>query len=357
MRVALSNPRPSWGGASTTLALLARGLTARGHQVVVLCRPESMLYRELHAEVPCEPVLHGLDFPPASIARSLRAIRRHGSRVLLSSMDNDTRLSVPAARLHGIPALARRVGADPFGTAWLQRRADRLVHHWIVNSDASREVTLRTGPSLSEDRVSVIYNGTDADLFARAEPAVLDLLPGAVAVGYVGRLDPEKGTDLLMPAWERVAAAAPEAHLVLAGSGTLEQRLRAEAAALPRVHFLGFRRDVPQLMKAMHIVVVPSRSEAFGNAAAEAMAAGVPVVATRVGGLPEVVDAGRTGLLVPSESPAALADALIALIADPERRRAFGEAGMARVRERFSLRRVLDEYEALLARMIETRGR
>lgn len=357
MRVALSNPRPSWGGASTTLALLARGLTARGHQVVVFCRPASALWRELHQDVPCEPILHGLDFPPASIARCVRALRRHRSQVLLSSMDNDRRLSVPAARLVGIPAVARRLGAEPFGSGWLQRRADRLVHHYVANSLASRQVALQSGPWLAASQVSVIYNGVDVDAFASAAPADLGLPPGAFVVGYVGRLDAEKGTDLLAGAWPRIAVQVPHAHLVLAGTGKLEGTIRAALGDDPRVHFLGFRRDVASVVRAMDVVVVPSRSEAFGYAAAEAMAAGVPVVAARVGGLPEVVVDGETGLLIAPESRDAIADAVAGLARDPERRCAFRQAGQARVRDRFSLSRVLDEYEALLQRMIDTRGR
>lgn len=357
MRVALSNPRPTWGGASTTVALLARGLTERGHEVIVFCRPGSALWRELHREVPCEPILHGLDFPPASIARCVRALRRHRSQVLLSSMDNDRRLSVPAARLLGIPTVARRLGAEPFSAAWLQRRADRLVQHYVANSHASRQVTLQSGPWLKDSQVSVIYNGIDVDAFASWAPADLGIPDGAFVVGYVGRLDAEKGTDLLAAAWPRINAAVPDAHLALAGIGKLEGTLRAELGDDPRVHFLGFRRDVASLIKAADLVVVPSRSEAFGYAAAEAMAAGVPVVAARVGGLPEVLVDGETGLLVAPESPDAIADGVISLARDPERRRAFGQAGQARVRDRFSLTRVLDEYEALLQRMIDTRGR
>jgi len=164
-------------------------------------------------------------------------------------------------------------------------------------------------------------------------------------------MDDEKGLPELAEAWRTVARRLPSAHLVLVGGGPAEA-IRARLAGEPRVQFLGYRTDVAEILRALDLLVVPSRTEAFGIAAAEAMAAGRPVVATAVDGLPELVRDGIDGVLVPALAPAALAEAMVALGSDPARRAALGEAGARRIRERFGRAAMVDGYEVLLERLI-----
>ncbi|HEX2207917.1 MAG TPA: glycosyltransferase family 4 protein [Longimicrobium sp.] len=355
MRIVFSNPRRSWGGASTMVEVLARGLAARGHAVVVFTRPGSRLYQALHADLPCEPILHGVDFPPATIARCLRAFRRHRTQVVVSSILTDSRLTVPAARLAGIPVVARRVGVDPFGGGWVQGMYDRMVHVYVANSLATRRAMLDSAPWLDPSRVELVYNGVDAAGIAATPPARLGLPPDALAVGFVGRLDPQKGADLLPELWERVQAAHPHAHLVIAGAGSCEAGMRERFGASDRVHWLGFRRDAHAVVRALDVLLVPSRTEAFGLAGAEAMAAGVPVVASTAGGLPEVVVDGKTGLLVPPEDLNATAAAVLRLAGDAGLRARLGRAGREHVLRRFTLDATLNGYESLLERLVARR--
>ena len=352
MRVAISNPRRTWGGASTMAVELARGLGARGHQVVVFCHPRSPLGRELEGGIACEPILAGSDFPIPGIWRCARMLRRHRTEVVLSATANDLRLTVPAARLLGIPVVARKVGADAFSRHPIRTLLDRLPDWYVANSLATRAAMLASAPWLAERDVALIPNGTDVNRFASAQPANLGLPVGAFAIGFVGRFDAQKGVMDLAAAWPSIAEALPEAHLVITGGGGSEREFRRRMADAPRVHWLGFRRDIPSVMRALDLLVVPSHSEAFGLVAAEAMAAGVPVIATRVGGLIEVVDGGRAGVLVQHADPPALAHAIIELARDPERRERFAAAGAERVRRLFSWDRVLGEYEALLHRAV-----
>lgn len=191
----------------------------------------------------------------------------------------------------------------------------------------------------------MIHNAIDTALYERAVPADLGLPSGAVAVGFVGRLVTEKGLSDLAEAWHRIAAEIPEAHLLVAGMGSGEAELRARLDGVLRVHWLGFRRDVPELVKAFDVLVVPSWCEPFGLVAVEAMAAGTPVVATRAGGLAEVLVDGIHGYFVPPRDPAALAQRVMDLVRDSERRRRMGVAGVARARVHFSIERMIDEYE------------
>lgn len=353
MRIVISNPRRSWGGASTMAAGLARGLRGRGHEVVVFCRPGSPLHRELRGELPCEPILEGMDFSPRAVWRCVRALRRHRTQVVVSATSKDLRLTAPAARLLGVPLIVRMVAAVPFR----DRLQDRFFYGWmpehfVANSAATREVMLASAPWLADADITMIHNGIEVETYASAVPAELGLPPGAVAIGFVGRLAAEKGLPDLAAAWKRVAEAVPGAHLLIAGTGEREAELRQRLAGAPRVHWLGFRRDIPSIMRVLDLLVLPSHSEAFGLAAAEAMAAGTPVVATRVGGLTELLADDEGGCLVPPHAPEALARAIIGLAADPGLRRRIGQAGQQRVRRCFSHERAVEGYEALLNRVV-----
>jgi len=151
----------------------------------------------------------------------------------------------------------------------------------------------------------------------------------------------------------------PNAHAVIAGGGDLEEYLRdlaLEMGVSARVHVLGPRRDVPALMHAVDVFAMPSIWEGFGLVLLEAMAAGRPIVASRVATIPEVVVDGETGLLVPPGDPVALAEALALLAHDPPRAKAFGEAGRQRLRGQFSIDKMVGDTELLYRELLEERG-
>ena len=207
-------------------------------------------------------------------------------------------------------------------------------------------------------RPRVIYNGFDAERFAPRKPDA-DLrrryAPGGEdIVLYAGRLIPWKGVQYAISAM----ADLPEAILLVAGEGhyrsTLEEQARREGVA-GRVRFLGMipHQELPRLLAVSDVLVATSfASETFGIALVEAQACGVPVVASRFGGFPEVVQEGVTGLLVPPEDPPALAAALREMLSDSDRRRAMGQAGRQWVRERFHWERVagrvMEAYQDVL---------
>jgi glycosyltransferase involved in cell wall biosynthesis len=169
----------------------------------------------------------------------------------------------------------------------------------------------------------------------------------APIVGFVGRLQPEKGVDVLLQAATTVLAVVPQASFVIIGDGPLLPTLEEQAGQLglsSRVRFLGFRADVPRLLTQLSAVVIPSRNEGTPLVLLEAMSAGVPVVASAVGGIQDVLRQGKEGLLVAPDDPAALADALCSLLLDPERMRSMGEAGRQR-RGQFIFAEMVDAIE------------
>lgn len=245
--------------------------------------------------------------------------------------------------------------------AWAARFTDRII------CCTTREVAeyLAAGIGRAEQYV-VIPNGLDTEAYAlRAAPpertlATLALPAGSRPLLCAGRLVPVKGLTTLLRAWPSVLKDEPRAILLLAGEGPDEQPLRAQAAALGlagSVRFLGFREDIPSLLACAEALLLPSLNEGFGMALLEAMAMGKPVVASAVGGVPELVLDGRTGLLVPPADPGALATAIRRLVEDPRAARQMGEAGRERARMSFSREAFLKGHRELYGELLRLEGK
>lgn len=354
MRIVFSNSSHKWGGVHQITEHLARGLRARGHEVTLLTRPGSLLHERLAGQFTCLPVVSGADFNPLTIARLTGLLRRVRPDLVVTLMDKDLRLTGAAARLLGLPVIARRANDQPL-SAHLYSRViyAGIASHHIANSQATRDTMLGSAPWLDPERITVIHNGVDARHFDSAAAAQLSV-PAGVRVGLIGRLEERKGVLDLLDAWPSVSNQNADAQLVLVGRGPLEQDVARGAARLERAQFLGYHADVAPILKALDIVVVPSHWEGFGLIAAEAMAAGKPVIAANASSLPEIVRDGVDGLLVPARDPEALSTAILRLAADPELRARMGAAGHERVAREFSIDRMIREYERILSRELKS---
>jgi sugar transferase (PEP-CTERM/EpsH1 system associated) len=207
------------------------------------------------------------------------------------------------------------------------------------------------------DRFDVIYNGVDMSRIAVADRAkarsALGAAEGEVVVGSVGRLVPVKNYESFLGAFARLSVSRP-VRLVLIGEGPERAKLEALAASrgiTARVSLLGHREDVADLLVGLDVFVLPSRSEGMSNTLLEAMAAGVPAVASDVGGNSEIVRDGESGLLYPSGDEARLAQLLTDLIEQPARRSQLGRAGQERVMREFTMAAMISKYEALYERV------
>jgi glycosyltransferase involved in cell wall biosynthesis len=351
MRIVLSNASARWGGVHTVNLALARGLRARGHEVVVFGRRGTILEREMDGVAPFEPVLGATDLNPLTVARAARALRRLRADVVVAMTKKDVRLTAVASRIAGVPVVIRHANEQPLPAGLRGRLLYSGATH-LTNAEATKRTILASAPWLPAERVVVIHNGIDAAPWDAAEPLDLGLPAGAVAFGFVGAFERRKGLHVLADAWPVVANAAPGAHLLLAGRGSKEEMLRAAFAITPRVHWLGHRTDVPRVMASLDVLVLPSLVEGAPNVVQEAMAAGIAIVATAVSGTPELVRDRVEARLVPARDPRALADAMLALARDPAERARLAAAAHARVRAEFSLDGMIDAYEALLARVV-----
>ncbi len=305
-------------------------------------------------------------------------LRRHQIDVVHSYNFYANCFAVPAARLASVPVIVaaiRDTGAYlPTQHRAAQRLICRLAHVVLTNASAVREWLITEG--YRPEAVEVIRNGIDLARFAqpRMEGGVreeLGIPKDAPVVAMLARVNRLKGAEYFIEAAGAVATRFPDTRFLVIGDALLmtdgvvgpnadykrelEDLIRKHGLA-GRVIFTGFRLDVPELLGEVTVSVHPSLSEALSNAVLESMAAGVPVVATRVGGTPEIIEDGVTGLLVPPRDSAALAHAICRALSDRGLAARMGHAGRRRIVEHFSLARMVRETEQLYAdRLAQTR--
>jgi glycosyltransferase involved in cell wall biosynthesis len=235
----------------------------------------------------------------------------------------------------------------------LERRAAPYTDRIVTLTDGEIEEHLERGIG-HRTQYRTVFSGIDFGPFeaaaAQREAIRIELgLPaGAILVGGVGRLEPVKGFTYLIQAAHIVAESIPNIHFVIAGDGSLRAALEAEARPLAgRFHFLGLRGDIPDIMAALDLFVLPSLNEGMGRVLLEAAAAGKVAVASAVGGVPEIVVNGETGLLVPPKDPEALAAAIAKLANDAGLRQRMGQAARNRVVPAFGVMRMVELLEQL----------
>jgi glycosyltransferase involved in cell wall biosynthesis len=231
-----------------------------------------------------------------------------------------------------------------------------LARHSIAVSDAVQSSIAggRLG-RMTLKRLTLIRNGVDFEAVVReADRETLELpLP---CLGTVANLRPEKGIDVLLAAFRLLRPRFPRHHCVVVGGGPLESQIRTQALASSGVLVTGVRHDARALMKRFDVFVLPSRAEGLPLALLEAMALGRPVVATAVGGIPEVVESGENGMLIPPDRPGEMADAIIRLLADPTFAARMGNAASVTIRNHWSIDATARAYADVYERAMQLRG-
>lgn len=316
----------TWRGGQESLLTLARGLRVRGLRQAILCPPASALAERARADgFPIEPFgLRAADIVHAHSGRAqtLAFWKTFGSR---------------ARRV-----VTRHVAFKP-RHPWLHRvKYTRTCHGIIAVSEAVRRGLVESG--VPAEQIEVIHTGVAIPELVSREHTGSEFV-----IGHMGAFTKEKGQDVAIAAASLLRQSLPHAKFILAGEGPLLNEIRRRAPE--NVSFPGFVPDRSAFFTALDLFVMPSRSEAWGLAALDAMAHGVPVIASDIGGLAEIFEPGSGGWLVPADDPAALARAIVVAASDLERLRAQGEKARERARL-FSIDRMVEQTAAFYNRMI-----
>ena len=352
------------GGLERIVVDLARAGCDQGHLPSVICleRPGNLASQieTLGIPVLCANKQPGLRFGTIEqVRRLLRELKPH---VVHSHQISALLYAGPAARRERVPVVVHTEHINNVAkhTSLNRRVRTRLLwglagsfadHVCCVSDDVASAV--RAYRTIPGRKVSVVFNGIDTAAFdstgdCDALRRSLGIPPGVPVIGTVGRLNEVKRQDLLIRGFAKIARRDPEPHLLLVGDGPELKSLQGMAAALglaSRVHFAGYQARPEHFLHVMDIFALTSRLEGMPLVVLEAWAAGRPVIASSVGGVPKLITHGQTGLLFDSGDEAALTEAILRLLACPDDARRLGEAGRECVRSRFDLKVMAGTYD------------
>jgi L-malate glycosyltransferase len=355
------------GGTERQVTNLAKGIDCSHFDLHLACL---LNVGELRSEVETLPIPRsefriGRLYSPRTLWQGIRLaqyVRKNLIEIVHSYGFYANVFAVPFARLAGasIVVASIRNTCDLLTPmqARLQKLVCRLADCILVNADAIRKNLIDEGYDAS--KIVLIRNGIILSRFGRKQDGAavrqeLGVPATARLVGVFARLNPMKGVGYFLEAATLLAARFPDVYFLIVGDGASRPELAAQAARLGlgnRIVFTGFRNDIPKLLSESSVSVLPSLSEGTSNTLLESMAAGIPVVATTVGGNPEVIEHGISGFLVPPKNSAALADAIGCLLADGFMAARMGLAGSRRVAELFSIENSVHETENLYERLV-----
>ncbi len=355
LRLVVTSTSRSWGGNEEYALQVVRGLAGRGVEPLLAWSHPAVGERAAAAGVP--HVRLGLrgDLDLAGLLRLARLLARGRADCVLLTRWREYLLGGLAARLAGVPWTVLRLGLRLTPRDDAKRRlVFRLADRVLVNAEEIRQA-LRERPWIDPARIRVVRNGVDLQRFRPGGDGgpfrrELDLPAGAPLVGTVGALSPQKDHDTFLRAAARVLRRRPEARFVIVGEGFLRPAVEGrldELGLRGRVVLAGERRDVRPALAALDLFVLSSTNEGMSRALLEAVACGLPVVATAVSGSADLVRPDG-GLLVPAADPGALAGAILELLADPDRRAAMGAAARGLAEREFGLERMLAGTLAVL---------
>jgi len=362
MRILHSESSTGWGGQENRTLNELVTMRERGHTLAVVSRPGARILEraaEAGFETFAVDMRGAIDLPAVFRLRSV--IKRFRADIVNTHSGRDTQLAGMAARsIFGQrPCIVRtRHLALPITSKFTY---SVLPDHVVTVSRFVENYLVAAG--VPRDRITTVATGVDFAHYDRSAVAgdlrgELGLPADALLIGTVAILRAKKGHADILDAAPAVLQRFPDAHFVFAGDGAQTANLKARIAAdglTERVHLLGLRRDVTNVLASLDVFVLPTHQEALGTAFIEAGAMGLPTVATNIDGVPEVVQDGRTGLLVPVMDGAAIAEAIGKLLADPIYRQGMGANAAEFVRRKFSREVMAQGMERLYTQLLEAR--
>ena len=340
------NTERTWRGGEQQALYLARGQKDRGLTVTVACQPDSpMADRAAESGLDVAQVRMSGEADVASAYKLARLIRERESSIVHMHTSHAHTVGCLASALarRGVRIVTRRVDFRPIKNAFSKFKYRWGVHKYVAISNAIKQVMVADG--IAADRIAVVHSGIDISRFdiAPAQPELrneFQLDPNRLVVGNVAHMADHKGQRYLIEAVPDVLREFPTAKFVIVGDGELRSDLEARVARLgieDSVIFAGSRNDVPQILRLLDVFVMSSHMEGLCTSIMDAMAAGIPVVASDAGGIPEIVQNEVNGLLVPARKPALLAEAILRVLKNRGEAAEFARAGRKTVEEKFTL--------------------
>ena len=373
IRVAFVTSALPRGGAERQLVDLVHHLDRRRFQSMIVALHGGAMISDVNGNVPVFSNLGVWAGDPRELIRLIRLFQIHRPQIVnVLGQDNSALWGRLAAKLTGVPIIVNSFHHSvPHPSQrrkmaiyrMLNRPLDRWTKMFIAVSEWQRSSLNLT--NVQDDRLIVIHNGIDVQRFtnngARRDHVrrKLGLSFQTPVVGMVANLSPIKRHDVMIQALVKVCNQFPAVQCLLIGDGVLNNDMKKMAVRLgvdDRVHFLGTRQDVPELLSALDVFILSSDSESFSYAIGEAMMAGLPVVATDCGGPREIILDGETGFLVPTGTPTLLAEKIELLLRSPSLAAKMGEAGRRRIEQSFSLTTMVRDYEKLFLNLLGANG-
>lgn len=336
-------------GVERWMLRMGRELADRGHAVYVACKGGTCLHRTaLNRGIPVWPFSERSALALIARFRLRHFLRRHAIEVICVKTWKEVFLVACASRGLGIRIFCRRGNNGDIQDRLRHRLAVTLCRPRILVPSAALAREFSAIPWMQDRPLYVVPHGVDMDEF-------LDVMaqPGLPACRFrfvfVGRLSSAKGVDVLLRAWPKVLSRAPGSRLLLVGGPEKVDyaAMACDLGVADSIEFAGYQENVKPWIAASQALVLPSRREGGGLVALEAMALGLPLVGSNVGGIPEYVQNGQTGMIVPVDDDISLAAAMVELALAPERARAQGAAGRQRVANELSLRASTERLERI----------
>jgi glycosyltransferase involved in cell wall biosynthesis len=354
MYIIAHNGARIFGGGEIRPTLLLAGLHKRGHRVLMFCNTPEIAARVSQLGVPSEVLPLSGDFAVHQAVRLARRLRKEQPDVLLLTTFKKTWLGGLAGKLARVPHIVSKVvlSTDLLRNMKYVFTYRYLIDTVVLNADEMRARFANGSHAISPERIVTIYDGVDVGRGSSTLREVLGIPEDGKVIGAVTRLAKQKRLDVLLRSFSIMDDTS--AHCILAGEGPDRESLESLAIELgirERVHFLGHRTDIGNVLGALDLFVVTSDSEGMNNAMLEAMAAGIPVVTTPVSGAAEALRGRRRGVapgVIVQQHPVAIARALSRLLEDPDQRRRMAEAGVTRASEAFSMDNMVGAWEDLL---------
>ena len=356
------------GGAERVLIDMVRHLDKTIFNPTVLCLHEQGTHFDSLKDC-CELLFVGLPYQMRvkELIRLSKEIKRHNPLLVQTFLGNPNRWGVLAAKLAGVPVIVTSLQNCYYYDTMPRKLFDlfcfRFATHSVACSEAVRTFHIRRR-WYPASKIQVIHNSTDISRFNVLTNKIavrrkLKLPENSVIIGTVASLTEQKGHKYLIEAAKKVTAKENNILFVFVGDGGLRKNLEEIVSSNnlnDSIRFLGLRKDIPEIMSALDLFVLPSLWEGLPLVVAEAMASGLPVIASNVDGIPEIVIDRETGILVPPRDSNALAVAILDLICAPEKREIMGIAGRKRAEQNFSVEVMVSKYEELYKLLIQKLG-